>query len=289
MSDRVDFEIYKDKLLFVHERNILNKYNTNYKGRSKEFNEFYLNVYLKMREKLFAMTFDEDHTDDFSKATNILNEYYRACEQFSYKYKITSQSKFVSSFLEEISSYLFKDIPEIKSGEFGIYNKNIYAGLKLDNEKQVSVITKDVDFCIGKKVEVLLKDNMGHHAKVQIIVPIVAVEVKTYLDATMFGEVKSSSGAIRSASPNSRTYVLMGYKDLKDEHIIAARQDSALTEMFALRPGEGEPISKEALYEYWEEISNAIKNVSSNNPVRTLGRLLHSEDKSIWFINFRIF
>ena len=77
---------------------------------------------------------------------------------------------------------------------------------------------------------------------------------------------------------NAAASIPESLQDLKDEHIIAARQESALTEMFALRPGEGEPISKEALYEYWEEISNAIKNVSSNNPVRALGRLLHSEE-----------
>ena len=133
-------------------------------------------------------------------------------------------------------------------------------------------------FCIGKKVEVEIKYKTGQSSDVQIIVPIVAVEVKTYLDATMFGEIKSSSGAIRSASPNSRTYVLMGYKDLKDEHIIAARQDAALTEMFALRAGSGMTIDSNALYSYWEEINNAIKNVSNSSAIKVPGRLLHSDE-----------
>lgn len=278
MCNTTDLTIYEEKLIFVHENNIITKIRDNYNKKAIEINEHYQNTYLKMREKLLGMTFDEDHKDDFFKATDIFNEYYDLCEEFSNVHGIKSQSKFLSTFLEEISVYLFKDIPEIISGEFGIYNKNIYAGLKLDNDKQVSVITKDVDFCIGKEVDVDLKDNVGHNAQVQIIVPIVAVEVKTYLDATMFGEIKSSSGAIRSASPNSRTYVLMGYKDLKDEHIIAARQDSTLTEMFAIRVGKGEPISEEVLYDYWEEINNAIKNVSANNSVVVPGRLLHSKE-----------
>ena len=274
----VDFTVYKDNLLFVHESNLVNKYKTGYKGRSTEIREFYYKSYLKMREKALGLTFDENHRTDFDKFTRIINDYYSAVEMFTDKYNITSQSKFASTFLEEISAYLFKDIPEIRSGEFGIFNKNIYAGLKLDSDRNVSVITKDVDFCIGKKVEVDIKDTAGHSTTVQIIVPIVAVEVKTYLDATMFGEIKSSSGAIRSASPNSRTYVLMGYKDLKDEHIIAARQDSALTEMFALREGKGKPFDTGALYSYWEEISNAIKSVSDSGTVKTPGRLLHSEE-----------
>ena len=265
-------------MLFVHESNLISKINSNYKGHGAKIHGFFENHYLPVRDELSAIVFSEKDKAAFSRAAKIINDYYREIDAFSHKYSITSQSKFASTFLEEISTYLFKDIPEIRSGEFGVFNKKVYAGLKIDKNKQIGLITKDVDFCIGKKVEVLLKDNMGHHAKVQIIVPIVAVEVKTYLDATMFGEVKSSSGAIRSASPNSRTYVLMGYKDLKDEHIIAARQDSSLTEMFALRPGEGEPISEDALYEYWEEINDAIKNVSENRSVRSIGRLLHSEE-----------
>ena len=272
-----DLTVYKDNLLFVHESNLVNKYKTDYKGRSNEIREFYFHSYLKMREQALGLTFDKNHHGDFVKFTKIINEYYRAVERFTDKYNITSQSKFASTFLEEISAYLFKDIPEIRSGEFGIFNKNIYAGLKLDSDRNVSVITKDVDFCIGKKVEVDIKDTARHSTVVQIIVPIVAVEVKTYLDATMFGEIKSSSGAIRSASPNSRTYVLMGYKDLKDEHIIAARQDSALTEMFVLREGKGKPFDAAALYSYWEEISDAIRSVSDSVTVKTPGRLLHRE------------
>jgi len=278
MRPAVDFTVYKDNLLFVHESNLVNKYKTDYKGRSEEIREFYFHSYLKMRENSLGLSFDEDHREDFDKFTKIINEYYRAVERFTDKYNITSQSKFASTFLEEISAYLFKDVPEIRSGEFGIFNKNIYAGLKLDSDRNVSVITKDVDFCIGKKVEVDIKDAAGHSTTVQIIVPIVAVEVKTYLDATMFGEIKSSSGAIRSASPNSRTYVLMGYKDLKDEHIIAARQDSVLTEMFALREGKGKPFDADALYSYWEEISSAIKSVSDSGTVKTPGRILHREE-----------
>ena len=98
----------------------------------------------------------------------------------------------------------------------------------------------------------------------ELILPIVAVEVKTYLDATMFGEIKSSSKAIRSASPNSRTYVLMGYRDLADEHIVAARQDATLTEMFALRENADSPFLPSVLKEYWEEINNAFVKIEKS-------------------------
>ena len=154
---------------------------------------------------------------------------------------------------------------------FGIFNKGIYAGLKIDSDNHIVVIKKDVDFCIGKSVNITISNQMP----TELILPIVAVEVKTYLDATMFGEIKSSSKAIRSASPNSKTYVLMGYKDLADEHIIAARQDSTLTEMFALRQDAHSPISSATLLEYWREIKNAVDSISSNENIPLVGRLLN--------------
>ena len=64
--------------------------------------------------------------DAFEKASTLINSYYKELDKFSHKYSITSQSKFASTFLEEISTYLFKNIPEIKSGEFGVFNKKVY-------------------------------------------------------------------------------------------------------------------------------------------------------------------
>ena len=257
-------------MLFVHESNLISKINSNYKGHGTKIRGFYEDHYLPVRDELSAIVFSEKDKSAFSRAAKIINDYYREIEAFSHKYSITSQSKFASTFLEEISTYLFKDIPEIASGEFGVFNKKVYAGLKIDKNKQIGLITKDVDFCIGKKVNI----SIDGQSATELILPVVAVEVKTYLDATMFGEIKSSSKAIRSASPNSKTYVLMGYKCLADEHIIAARQDSTLTEMFSLRENERSPIEAEVLYEYWKEIDKVIKEIAAPDVVKSVGRLL---------------
>ena len=259
-------------MLYIHENNLLNKISSNYKGHGTKINEFYEKKYLPVRSALEALSFTEKDRTAFEKAAKIINEYYKEIDSFSHKYSITSQSKFASTFLEEISTYLFEDIPEIKTGEFGVFNKKVYAGLKIDKDKRIGLITKDVDFCIGKKVNI----SIDGQPSTELILPVVAVEVKTYLDATMFGEIKSSSKAIRSASPNSKTYVLMGYKCLADEHIIAARQDSVLTEMFSLRKNESSAVEASVLYEYWHEITQVIKDVSKPDIVKNVGRLLKS-------------
>lgn len=267
-------------MLYVHENNINGKISqtrdnagrkiNGYKNLKPALEKFKANIYLPFRERIESLVFDEDHLDSFDIAAQNINAYYYELVAFSSRHGVRSQSKFESTFLEEISSYLFKNLPPIQAGTFGIFNKGIYAGLKIDSSNRIVVIKKDVDFCIGKKACITI-DNQP---QTELILPIVAVEVKTYLDATMFGEIKSSSKAIRSASPNSRTYVLMGYRDLADEHIVAARQDATLTEMFALRENENSPVLSSVLREYWKEIKSAVESITIDDLVPASGRLL---------------
>lgn len=257
-------------MLYIHESNIETKINTNYKGKASQLRKFREDYYIPFRKAMFAIDFTHPTIDDFKEAAKLINTYYRKLQEFASENSITSQSKLESTLLEELSVYLFKDIPEIKSQRLSFYNKGIYAGLKINPDLSLDIVKKDVDFCIGKKVEVTIE----HQSPITLTLPIVSVEVKTYLDATMFGEVKSSSKTLKSATPNSKAYVLMGYKCLADEHIIAARQDSTLDELFVLRKGEGEPIDPFALYMYWLEIVGAIRNLTSDNTLTVPGRLL---------------
>ena len=249
-------------MVYVHESNFNTKItdrNGTYYAKRDVIQEFRDSFYYPTRRELESLTFDENHPASFDRATSIINDYYELIRQFSSKHDIKSQSKFESTFLEEMSVYLFKDLPQIINGQYDFFNKKIYAGLKVNTDNSVDIITKDVDFCIGKKIDISIDGS----ASKCLILPIVCVEVKTYLDATMFGEVKSSSKAIRSASPQSKAYVLMGYKDLANEHIISARQDSTLNEMFALRRDEHSGIDAQTLYDYWKEITQAVEEATS--------------------------
>ena len=260
-------------MLYVHENNLKNKINTNYNGLKSEILDFYTKEYLPMRNSVLDLVFSADNKENFKKATDIFNTYYSKLLDFSKKYGVKSQSKFESTFLEEMSTYLVKDIDEITTNKLGVFNKKIYAGLKIDGQHKIEIITKDVDFCVGKRVEIAIDDQ----PKTELILPIIAVEVKTYLDATMFGEVKSSSKSIKSASPNSKTYVLMGYKSIADEHIIAARQDSVLNEIFVLRKNEHSPMDEKVIYDYWEELFLSIKTLATEKEIIVPGRLLNPE------------
>ena len=242
---------------FVHEDNIKNKIKTNYNGYRDEFVAFYNDVYMVTRNKLLSLDYAKDNDEVFIEATNLINEYYVELEKFADKYNVSSQSKFRSSFLEEVSNYLFLKNEFIVSGELCIYNKDVYAGMKIGNDLKLNIIKKNVDFCIGKKVSIFVEN-----VEYQIILPIICVEVKTYLDATMFGEVQFSSKLLKSATPNVKTYVLMETNEVGSDKIISARYDKVVNELFVLRKNDTSIISYQVLKDYYEQICIDIKNIS---------------------------
>ena len=107
-------------MIYMHESNFKSKIAKNYNGIGDKINEFYLNTYLETKMKLLAIDFSQDDEKTFRTATDIINNYYEKLNNFTKENKITSQSKFRSTFLEELSTYLFADNDYIKNGELGI-------------------------------------------------------------------------------------------------------------------------------------------------------------------------
>lgn len=257
-------------MIYKHESNFKNKIDKNYNGIGDKINEFYLNTYLKTKMKLLAIDFSKADDKTFRDATDIINNYYEKLSTFTRENKITSQSKFKSTFLEELSTYLFIDNDHIKNGELGIYNNGIYAGMKIGNDLKVNIMKKDVDFCIGKKVKITI-DNKAY----EIILPVIAVEVKTYLDATMFGEVQFSSRLLKNATPNVKAYVLMETNQVGIDKIVSARYDKTLNEMFVLRLNANSLIEYGVLKDYYDQICYDIKNIAVERGITTPGRLIN--------------
>lgn len=274
MSKKDESDNYERILLLPHEDNLLYKIKKNYNGIGDKISKFYKNEYLPMRKKMFDLTFDEDHPENFEKGVEIFNNYYFRCKDYAKKNEIRSQSKFESTCFEELSSYLFKDMPEIKHEKIGLYNKGIHAGLSLDNNFEPICKTKDVDFCIGKSSNLITTNNK----KLNLICPIVAIEAKTYLDATMLGEIKSSSTAIIGANPAAKAYVLSGYKSIADEHIIIAKNTMPVSEIFILQDSASSPMNSDTVFNYWKEICDAVKDFHNSNVIPKSGRLFHPDN-----------
>ena len=267
-------------MVYAHESNLDTKIRDDYEGYGSEIEVFKERIYKEYREKLEELDYASKKIEVFKDATDLIEDYITKIKNFEDAHeKITSQSKFKSTFIEEISTYLFKDLPLISDGPYGIYNQNIFAGMKINNQMKIDILKKNVDFCVGKKVKLKVDDEAPEF----IIMPVVCVEVKTYLDATMFGEVQWSSRQIKNASPNVKTYVFMESNGVGKEKIIAARYDNNLNEMIRLRKGSrdfNQPINPEALLQYYEEISSAIENGNVEDTIEPFGRLF---DRKKWF------
>lgn len=260
-------------MIYVHENNFKKKISSNYKGIGDKIEEFYLNTYMEVRKQLLDIDFSKGDDDVFKKATNIINDYYEKLNKFTKDNSITSQSKFRSTFLEELSVYLFLDNEYVKNKSLEIYNKGIYAGIKIGNDLKVNIMRKDVDFCIGKKVKIQI-DNKVY----VIILPVITVEVKTYLDATMFGEVQYSSRLLKNATSNVKTYVLMETNQVGIDKIVSARYDKLLDEMFVLKRNKKSFIDYKVLLDYYNQICDDINNLAIERGVTVPGRLIRVED-----------
>lgn len=257
--------------ILVHKSNFQTKIKDNYKKSGDQIQKFYLENYEPLCRELASLDLSTDDKASFEKLAGLVNNYYGKLQQFiDLNRSISSQSKFRSTFLEELSEHIFANLELVKDGQLAFFNKHIYAGMKIGSDLKVSTLNKDVDFCIGKRVQIEIDSD-----KREIILPIVAVEVKTYLDATMFGEVQFSSRTLKNATPNVKSYVLMETNQVSADKIIAARYDNTLDEMFVLREKEGCPVDAGVLRDYYMQICEDVKNIAIERKVVTPGRLIH--------------
>lgn len=256
--------------LYVHQNNFLNKINTNYNKAGVSIEKFYKQKYLNLRNKVDSLIFNRKQIKLFDEFALLLTDYYRELKIFSHKYNIESQSKLESSFLEEISMYLFKNLKNVKNNTYSIFNNKVFRGLFVSDFENISVLVKDVDFCIGKELEV----TFGKQNKQVIRIPLVAVEVKTYTDSTMFSGIKSAFSDIKSAIPICHTYLLSGYVAMQKNHISVAKGYSFLNDIFSLCKNSDFIFDARALFEYWKEIKEVVDSDKCNN-IKMVGRLLN--------------
>lgn len=257
--------------MFVHESNLISKINKNYNGVGEKISEFFEESYKDIKKQLSSLSFSED-PNAFQIAVDAISDYLNSLDEFAQQLSISSQSKFRSTFLEEISVYLTREILN-DDENLSVYTKNVYSGLKIIDDLKIDIIKKDVDFCIGKEVELVLDNN-----RKKIVVPIIAVEIKTYLDGTMINEVQYSAEKIKNATPSAKIFVLMEYNQVAKEKISEAGSNSAIDEMFVLRDSKDDKINPLALEEYYNEIRNTILSLKNEPHKANNGRLFNNNN-----------
>lgn len=248
-----------------HLHNLENKIQTNYKNSGRKFEEFkkrYYDPYFEVQSKIIGV--DERL---IPKRVRLLEEYYRRADEFNAGNWITSQSKFRPTVLEEFCGFLFKDSPEVKTLGLDFFSSDVYAGVEIGNKGNVKVKTKYVDFCIGKKVQTTFEKK-----SLELTIPVIAIECKTYLDNTMFSEAQFTAQKIRQGSPNARAYILAERNEVEIDQIPS---QSPVNQVYILREKYGTPIDAGVFIKFYNDVTAALQQIIETKAVLFPGVFFH--------------
>lgn len=263
---------------FYHENNLETKINKNYGGRKEDFVNFKRDFYDRYKAEQLAITGIDEAA--ISRKVELLSNYYQRVNALNTGGWIKPTSKFRPSILEEFCGYLLKDLPKVTELGLGFYNKKIFAGLSINNSGKVVIKTKDVDFCIAKEFTVKFGEKTDN-----IIIPIIAIECKTYTDKTMLNEAQFTAQKMKQGSPKARVYILSegNQVDLKE---IPLKGQTPLDQMFVLRrllpPAERRNRKKKeyselngpSVCEFVEHINSDLNSVLEDKVIPPVGKFL---------------
>jgi hypothetical protein len=194
--------------------------------------------------------------EDIDRKVALLNGYYPYVDDFLAEHHITSQAKFRPTVLEEFCGFLLKDIPEIQRLNLDFFNKGVFAGIVLDREGNARIKTKNIDFCIGKKFDV----NIGED-QYPIIIPVIAIECKTYIDKTMLSEAQFTAQKMKQGSPNVKVYCVSERNEV-DVNEIPTKGRTPLDQIFIIRGITTNPVNNTAVFEFFNEVKNTLEKLS---------------------------
>jgi len=262
------------EIWLYHEHNLKAKITSpKYKRYLELFEKFIKEVYEPFKQKQMAIKGIKK--GDIKKKLKLLEKYYKEVDKFIRQFpeaqrsNLSSRAKLRPTILEEFCCYLFKDLPEMEKLGLSFFNKKVFAGLGIDEKGNTYIKTKDVDCCIGKELKV---DFSGH--KQTFIVPIVAIECKTYTDKTMFSEAQFTAQTLKKGSPNVRVFILSETNQVALDEIPS---QTPIDQFFAIRGGKGaenKPIDLDVLWDFFEEVRSVIRRTTEITERKLPGKLI---------------
>lgn len=243
---------------------------SSYYEHREKFKDLLNNQYAKFHKEQMSITGTEQK--DIEKKVELLDKYYGEIDRFIREYpganksSLRGQAKLRPTILEEFCGYLFKDLPEIKRHGLSFYNKRIFAGLGINEKGETRTKTKDVDFCIGKEIEA----DFGQ-SKRNFIIPIVAVECKTYTDKTMFSEAQFTAQSLKNGTPDVRVYVISETNQIATDEIPS---QTPMDQYYVLKAKESDPIAPSVMVEFFNEVRQIVKNIMQLNLKSPPGKMI---------------
>jgi len=195
-----------------HASDIITKHNGALTLNERKALEMLIPEYAKYLHKMLELK-SYDKNAVFQKV-EYLNEYYNFMHSHQLDRAFSSQGKFRPTILEEFLFLLFKDyVTAIKcsedkdnvlnSGSVKAYS-NLYFKAKdfkdFIKSPVIGVNEKDQDYAIYRTFSISI--NNGKPLEIQI--PAIAIEAKTYIDKTMLDTIIATAEKIKSGNPHTR-------------------------------------------------------------------------------------
>ncbi|PFA50308.1 hypothetical protein CN391_18215 [Bacillus anthracis] len=208
--------------LYTNHGNLLYK-----KSNNDENLKFAWSCYEEYRLEIDELEIvNQENIRKLVQATNIYRE--KVINIFE-KRKNSGQEGFRSTILEEFFCHLFKDLikSSIKDSPaiyFGKGNSYVSLGFSpktlgdlFENPKPY-IHTKDQDFIIGCAidVEITLKDNNQCNTKESTVIPVLAIECKTYIERNMLDSCAATATRLKNAMPYCMYILASEYMKMDD-------------------------------------------------------------------------
>ena len=185
-------------------------------------------------------------SDSVSEAVRDLNSYKDALEIDLFAAKGSDmfkrqqgQMKLDNSILEEFLERLFARFDWIENLENG--SRKSLLSMSFD-ATGVSIKTKDHDHVLGRMLHDYVSSSALEFPRAEVVVPLVATEIKKNFDKTMFEAAAATSIQMKTGCPQSKYYVLAEYLDMADAE--CSRAHTRIDGVFLLRHGRRLPHGK---------------------------------------------
>jgi hypothetical protein len=228
-----------------------------------DFKRDYYIPYKTAQEAITGIT-----PEHINRKVALLNGYYPHVGTFVSEHHITSQAKFRPTVLEEFCGFLLKDIPEIARLDLDFFNKGVFAGIALDRDGNVKIKTKDIDFCVGKEFDVNIGEETYH-----LIIPVIAIECKTYIDKTMLSEAQFTAQKMKQGSPEVKVYCVSERNEI-DVNEIPTKGRTPLDQIFIIRGRPENPVDSNAVFGFFNEVKTTLERLSTETPRIEIGGIL---------------
>lgn len=263
-----------------HASNIIKKQSGKLNKKEEDALNAIIPEYAQYLRRMISIT--GCNKESIKKKVKVVNTYYNFMHENGYDQTFSAQGKFRPTILEEFLFLLFIDYVKKVKGQFDKNNvigsgavsaySNIYfkANTFADfiNAPGIGVNVKDQDYAIFRTFDIVINDA----EPMQIRIPAIAIEAKTYIDKTMLDSIIATAEKIKSGNPHARFVAVAERYDVSyDVDPAYSRIDQIYILRKSMRKNGWQDIDSEVVWRLfsesishlsrpWTDIQNRIEN-----------------------------